>query len=374
MFFRDHHRKFLALVAGALVSASLVLVPAAVASTGSVAQDIADVDGIVYASVQVADRTIIGGEFTTAGGLPRQNVAAILADGTVDPTWDPSVEGVVYAVAASDDGTKIFLGGGFTTVGGVAHGRIAAVDSVGGALISGWKTQVKNNLVRALATSSGRLYVGGSFSRIGGRAVPRLASLDQATGAVDTSFAPRPDATVRAVALSPDGQRLYAGGPFKNIAGVARPGAAELRTSDASATGFAPTDGGVVIAIGTTPDGARVFFSSTNNRTHAYDPATSNAPAYRVRTGGDVQAIAATSDEVYIGGHFNTLPEEKVDRLALASFDPSNGAVTDWNPGANGPFGVWTITLAPDFLAIGGDFTRVGGEPHQGFARFPGTP
>jgi WD40 repeat protein len=374
LYVRFQRLPIIAFVAGSVLSALFIFAPATIASTGSVAEDIADVDGIVYASVQMGDRTIIGGQFTTAGGLPRQNVAAIEADGTVDPTWNPSVDGIVYAVAPSDDGTKIFLGGGFTTVDGVAHGRIAAVDSVTGALISSWKTQAKNNLVRALATSSGRLYVGGSFSRIGGKAVNRLASLDQATGVVNTSFAPHPDATVRAVDVSPDGQKLYAGGPFKNIALVARPGAAELNAADGTATGFAPTDGGVVIAIDTMPDGSRVFFSSTNNRTWAYDPAVSNTPAYRVRTGGDVQAIAATSDEVYIGGHFLTLPEAKVDRLKLASFDPSNGAVTDWNPGANGPFGVWTITAAPDFLAIGGDFTRVGGVRHQGFARFPGTP
>ncbi len=365
---------FVALLAGTVAATSVVLSPTALASTGTVAEHVAEVDGVVYATAQVGDRTIIGGRFTMAGGLPRQNVAAVRADGTVDPLWDPSVNDVVYAVTGSDDGSTIFLGGGFTTVGGVAHARLAAVDAKTGALVSGWKAQVKNNLVRALAAVGGRLYVGGSFSRIAGRDVNRLALLDQTTGAVDMSFAPRPSATVRAVDVSPDGTKVYAGGAFTVIAGVSRPGLAELDAATGAATAFTPTDGGVVIAIDTMPDGQRVFFASTNNRTWAYDPALADAPAYRVRTGGDVQAIAATSDEVYIGGHFNTLPEAKLDRLALASFDPRDGAVTDWNPGANGPFGVWTITAAPEFLAIGGDFTRVGGVRHQGFARFPGAP
>jgi hypothetical protein len=87
-----------------------------------------------------------------------------------------------------------------------------------------------------------------------------------------------------------------------------------------------------------------------------------------------VQAILATDEEVYIGGHFNTLPEQKLGRLALASFLPSNGQVTDWNPGANGPFGVWAIAATDqggaDTLAIGGDFTRVGGLARRGFTRF----
>jgi hypothetical protein len=129
-----------------------------------------------------------------------------------------------------------------------------------------------------------------------------------------------------------------------------------------------------VIAMDVTPSG-RLFFGTTSNRTYAYDPAVRNTPAYRVRTGGDVQAILATDEEVYIGGHFNTLPEAKADRLALASFNPANGALTAWNPGANGPFGVWAIGVGqrPDgsrFLSIGGDFTRVAGVARRGYARF----
>ena len=68
-------------------------------------------------------------------------------------------------------------------------------------------------------TSGGRLYVGGTFARIGGRDINRLAALDQATGAVQLGFAPRPDGSVKALTVSPDGQRVYAGGLFDNIGG-----------------------------------------------------------------------------------------------------------------------------------------------------------
>ncbi len=292
-------------------------------------------------------------------------------------TFNPSTDGIVYALALSDDGTKVFLGGGFTPVGGVAHGRLAAVEPVNGELLTGWKTATKSNLVRALATTSNRLYVGGSFSRIGGKDINRLAAVNQTTGVVDTNFAPRPNNTVRAVGVALDGQgghKVYAGGPFTTMAGEARPGIAEL-TSAGVATAFAPTDGGVVIALDPVPDDGRVFFSTTNNRTWAYDPAVSNAPAYRVRTSGDVQAIEATDDEVYIGGHFSGLPEAKLERHTLASFHPGDGSPTTWNPGTtNINFGVWTITAASDSLSIGGDFGRVADERHPGFARFLGAP
>lgn len=369
-------RFFSAVAAAATLLVPLVLTgPPATASPDVVADGAAQTDGVVFASLQVGDRTIIGGTFTTAGGLPRSNVAAVLPDGSVDPTWDPSVNGTVYALEAADDGSKIFLGGGFTTVGGVSRGRLAAVDPVDGALLTSWKAATNSNLVRALAAEAGRLYVGGSFSRIAGTDINRLAAVDQTTGRIDPAFAPRPNNTIRALNTSPDGSKVYAGGPFTAIAGSARPGIAELNAGTGSTTAFAPADGGVIIALDVVPDGHRVFFSSTSNRTYAYDPAVSNAAVYRVRTGGDVQAIEATDDEVYIGGHFTNLPEFKLPRPTLASFDPATGVPTAWNPSTSGyHYAVWTITAGPDFLAVGGDFTRVGGVRHQGFARFAGTP
>jgi hypothetical protein len=334
--------------------------------------------GVVYALTQVGELTYIGGSFASVSGVPRSNVAAIRADGSLDPTWNPSTDGVVYALAASSDGTKIFLGGGFTTVGGEPRSRLAAVSTDTGALVPGWSTTVSNNLVRALVADSGdRLYVAGSFGRIGGRAIPRLAAISQSTAAVDTGFNPQPAATVRALTLSDDGARLYVGGGFSSISGVPRPGAAELNSATGTATSFAPSDGGVVIAMDVAPDG-RLYFGTTSNRTWAYDPADGGVPEYRLRTGGDVQAILATDDEVYIGGHFNTIPESKLNRVALASFLPADGQPTNWNPGAPGAFGVWALGLtrtplspnAVPALSIGGDFTRVAGLARRGYTRF----
>jgi hypothetical protein len=374
-----------AAVAGLVVSA-----PAASASPSAVPAPTAKVDcktfdatgkciepGVVYALVQVGDTTYIAGDFNSVSGTPRANLAAIRADGTLDATWNPSTDGIVYALAASSDGSKIYAGGAFTTIDGQAR-RLAAVTADTGAFVSTFTANTNNNLVRALVADSGdRLFVGGSFGRIGGRAIPRLGQVSQSTGAVNASFAPAPSGTVRALTLSDDGAKLYAGGGFSTIGGVARPGAAELDAVSGTVTSFAPTDGGVVISIDVTPSG-RLFFGTTSNRCWAYDPAVSNTGLYRVRTGGDVQAIVATDDEVYLGGHFNTLPEAKLNRDALASFLPADGTPTAWNPGANGAYSVWTMGLtvtplspnAVPALSIGGDFTRVGGLARRGYTKF----
>lgn len=378
-------------VAVAVLAASAYVLPAAGASPADSTLPTAKVDcvafdtsgkcvvlGVVYAMTQVGGRTYIGGSFTSVNKEPRANVAAVLGDGTLDPSWRPSTDGTVYAMAASADGSKIYLGGGFTTVNGAPQGRLAAVTSDTGSLVPGWSGTPSNNLVRALvADEQDRLFVGGNFSRIGGRAIARLAAVSQSTGAVDAGFVPAPSNTVRALALSDDGTRLYAGGSFTAIGGASRPGAGELDATSGRATSFAPTDGGVVIAMDVSSSG-RLFFGTTSNRTWAYDVADGGVPEYRVRTAGDVQAILALDDEVFIGGHFDTLPEAKLERMALASFRPSDGTATAWNPGANGPYGVWAIGLtrtglsadqAPA-LSIGGDFTRVGTQARRGYARF----
>ena len=336
------------------------------------AQGQCSVLGTVYAVAAAGNRTIIGGSFNSIGGVPRQNLAAINPDGTLDTSWDASTNGVVYALAASSDGDTVYVGGGFTTIGGVDRSRLAAVDAASGVVSSTWTTTANNNLVRALATDAGdRLYVGGNFGRIGGRAIPRLAAVSQSSGVVDASFTPQPNGTIRALTVSDDGTKLYSGGGFSSMGGAARKGAAEVTAATGTVTSFAPSDGGVVISIDVSPSG-RLFFGTTSNRTWAYDPAVSNTGLYRVRTGGDVQAILATDSKVFIGGHFNTMPEAKVARVGIASILPANGQPTAWNPGANGPFGVWTIAITNNGtkLAIGGDSTRVGGVARRGYTPF----
>ncbi|CAN5319212.1 hypothetical protein BH20ACT9_BH20ACT9_17340 [soil metagenome] len=358
----------------ASLSPILGVLPAA-ASPYSVADVTAGVDGTVRAVLQVGDRTFIGGDFTAVGGQPRNNAAAIRADGTVDPLWQPSPDGVVRALAANADGSRIFLGGSFRNAGGAARSGLAAVDSSAGVAIADWVADVDaEGAVRALATSDSRLYVGGTFTVIKGLALKRLAAVDMATAAVISTFKPRSDWAVNGLAVSPDGTRLYAGGGFGAIGGAPRPGAAELDASTGQATAFAPTDGGVVLAVALTPDGSRFFFSTTSNRLQAYDPAASNSPAYTVQTSGDTQAIAASATEVYFGGHFSRLTTYKVKRLHLASVYVADGRPTAWNPRVDGSMGVWGATVTPSSVVVGGDFLHVGTAAQPGFARFSGTP
>ena len=110
----------------------------------------------------------VGGDFTSLGGLPRTNLAHVLANGMVDD-WNPVAEfdgsplnrPAVVAIAVS--GNTVYIGGGFGKVGGVTHRYIAAVDRASGA-VSAWDPVVSGPpwaLFRSIVVDSGIVYVGG---------------------------------------------------------------------------------------------------------------------------------------------------------------------------------------------------------------------
>lgn len=360
----------------AALSLVFMLPQAAYASVSAVADDTARVNGTVYAVAQVGDRTIIGGDFTTVGGQPRNHVAAIRANGTVDPTFNPDVDGIVHAVAGSADGSTIYIGGTFTTAGGAPHANLAAVDAVTGAALPSWSSDTSGDApdVLALTVSGSTLYVGGRFTGIQGTTRKRLVALDP-SGAIVTGFRAAANGTVRVVTVSTDGTRLFAGGAFTSIGGQTRPAVAELDPVTGTARAFAAAPlGSILVGMGTSPSGDRLYFGVADNRVFAYNTADSSL-AWTIKNGGDTQAIAASDTEVYLGGHFTNNITNKVRRVWIESVQPSNGQVTSWDPQmAGGSLGVWAISTTPTSLIVGGEFTSVGGVVCRRFARFQGTP
>jgi hypothetical protein len=76
--------------------------------------------------VQPDGKILIGGNFTSVGGgdglaTLRQFIARLNADGTVDMSFDPGANNVVYALAVQPDG-KILVGGTFFMLAGGGAG------------------------------------------------------------------------------------------------------------------------------------------------------------------------------------------------------------------------------------------------------------
>ena len=65
--------------------------------------------------VQPDGKTIIAGGFTSVLGVPRNNIARLNADGTLDTGFNPKSNFEVNSVAVQADG-KILIGGRFSTL------------------------------------------------------------------------------------------------------------------------------------------------------------------------------------------------------------------------------------------------------------------
>jgi len=171
--------------------------------------------------IQPNGAIIIGGEFTSYDGFNRGGIARVLANGTLDFSFDSGAGtgGNVFALALQHDG-RIVLGGSFIQYAGINRTSIARVLSNGALDLE--FNPAPNGVVQSLAIEpDDRILVGGSFTLIDVFGRNRIARLNT-TGSVDTTFDPglgclgslTNDATqVRSIALQLFGHVL-AGGVF----------------------------------------------------------------------------------------------------------------------------------------------------------------
>ena len=145
-------------------------------ANGSPLEPYPQVEGDVYAAVpDGSGGWFIGGDFTRVGGIARNHLAHILSGGSVS-AWNPDLDGTVYALALS--GSTLYAGGNFTTIKGSSSGpytrNYLAAISTADANPTTWDPNL-DGVVYALALSGSTLYAGGQFSTIGGSACRRLA-------------------------------------------------------------------------------------------------------------------------------------------------------------------------------------------------------
>ncbi|MEV4874805.1 LamG domain-containing protein [Streptomyces cyaneofuscatus] len=220
---------------------------------------------------------------TAVGGSPAAALTppvAITADDL--STWQTN--GIVWSMAAGDG--VVYAGGTFSTLRPpkAAAGtneqpavNFAAFDAATGAptgcslsftISSGTAT------VRSLALSpdGGTLYAGGQFGAVNGEGVSNFAAVDTATCTVRTNFKIAVSATVRALAVTSD--TVYLAGDFTSVGGQSRSHFAAVSTAGASLLPFTANADEVARAIEVTPDGQNVllggdFFRINGTNTHA---------------------------------------------------------------------------------------------------------
>lgn len=222
-------------------------------------------------AVQTDGKIIIGGDFTTYNNIPRNRIARLNSDGSLDTSFDPGlgVNGLVRSITLQSDG-KIIVGGEFTTINGIGRigiARLNANGSVDTSFSGSLDFDLPFNVHTAGAAfttsvqADGRIVIGGHFNDFfeGNNRVIRdgIARLNS-DGSLDTSFDTSSGANgiVRTSTVQPDG-KIIIGGEFTTFGGLPRYGIARLNSDGSLDTSFDPgaSVNSVVFNIALQPDG-----------------------------------------------------------------------------------------------------------------------
>jgi uncharacterized delta-60 repeat protein len=359
-------------------------------------------------ALQSNNQLIAGGDFTMANGVPRQRIARLNADGTLDPSFSlpSSAMGAgasVRALAIQTDG-RILVGGYFTNFNSVVMNGIARLN-YDGSLDSRFNPgSGADSPVFALGeTFVGglrKILVGGAFASLDGVAFNYIGELND-DGSADTTFNAGglgANGTVYALAVQTDGKVVIGGDftafnntPVNHIARLNADGSLDLTFTNAVSS-LASGANDSVRAIAIQSDGKILIggeFTNVNGvamnriaRLNA-DGSLDSGFTPGIGAGDAVLSIAVQTDErIVVGGQFTDC--NGVSRSRITRLNP-NGTVDstiNFGTGANDFVAAIAIqeaaiagypTNVPDEkIIIGGGFTQYSGQPHQHIARIYG--
>lgn len=295
--------------------------------------------GVEAMALQPDGRILIGGRFEDFGSHDRDYLARLQPDGSLDATFHPTPDLIVFAIGLQASG-HLVVGGGFTSIDGAPRQRVARLNPDGSVDDGFDPGPGPNGAVFAVAPQpDGRVLIGGAFTAISGSPRSRLARL-LSDGSLDPTFDPGdgPNDIVYALALQPDG-RIIAAGSFTNFAGHQRHYVVRLRPDGTQDTDFqsdiALTFGGVT-TLRSAPDGkiliggdfqtidgtrrvgiARLHINGRLDTTFG----SGTEPAYSSGS-SVVKGIALQADgKVMFGGRFDSVNGVKLNYLARLTGD-----------------------------------------------------
>ncbi len=344
-------------------------------------------DGAIYGlAVQGDGKILVAGQFTNiypdgngaATPIPRQYIARLNADGSVDAGFNPRANGYVRGLLVQPDG-KIVISGGFYSLqpngaaASIARNKIARVNT-DGTLDPVFDPKPNDNVTGIALQPDGKILLGGIFGNLQPNGAvtttnrSRIARVN-ADGTLDTAFNPNPSGNqVSCMLVQPDGKILVGGNfssfqPLPGITTTQRRFVARLNADGTVDQVFDPrastnvyslamqADGKVILggefttlqpngAAGTTTRNyiARVHADGTLDTGFAANP---NGPAYAVGLQADGKTLVGG---VFYWWNFNQ-PDQTQRRLfarlhndaATQTLTAPGGTQLLWERGGSSP-------------------------------------
>jgi hypothetical protein len=346
------------------------------ASTQTLVTDFPTVNGVVYTITESNDVLYIGGLFTSVGGLPRQNLAAISWSTYEVLPWSPGCDSTVRDIEVIN-GT-LFICGLFQHVNGTPRNTLAALDLQTGVL-SDWNPLItfpgipgqQFGFINSVDGNDSTLFIGGYFLSVNGTPRMNLAALDldgnippwwiyahnnfpvnhvtvygdilyvdyvygfyglDMMSQQHSGWNPNPTINVGGfTSLFRDTDKIYIAGPFEFVGGANRPYIAQT-----NATTGLPSNWN-----------AGFTFLGTPSSDH-------------------ISSINRLNDKLIVTGAFQQNTSQSYNYISI--YDTVEGVVSDWNPSPNGA--VWTSFTKDGMLLLGGEFTEISSVSRPGLALY----
>ncbi|MDP2775774.1 MAG: hypothetical protein Q8O61_19625 [Nocardioides sp.] len=354
-------------------------------------------DGRVHALLVVGEQLYAGGDFRRLGGLPGPLVALSPQDGTADPAFTPAIGGVGHG--ASDRGVfdlatlgdDLWVGGLFTSAGGSPAQNLAAVDPLTGARHTKSLASLDGQ-VNTVEASAGGLYVGGQFFMAGWVPARGMAALDGDSLLPLTGF--------RGQRVSPwgsmvDGKRAifvaktnFHGYDKSGDRGAGRP--SFFSPSRSKVRAVDPTTGAVIKRLGIdkvqnltgiTTLGDRYYVAQRldndvrfpRNRVTAYSQKTGRVVGgFLLPLRGYITELSSADGHLLFAGSFRRVRANgQRAHLALLKVRPRSGGVRQgFDPQTNGP--IYDISRQGREIYVAGIFDNAGYQdtPMRGLAKY----
>lgn len=169
-------------------------------------------------------RILVGGHFTSFNGTARSSAAVLNTDGSLDNTFaiGAGFNSFVFACLALPDGTSMWAGS-FSTFDGVLQRAIAHLDANGSAVAGFQNLMPFGSEVFSIAPlPTGGFVLGGVFTGVGTHVAPNVAVID-GTGSPDVNFVPGAGPSSQPLAIEQLASgRLLLGGTFSSYDGITR--------------------------------------------------------------------------------------------------------------------------------------------------------